>query len=131
MNSQAASVTRIGIVRALVSDPDVLICDEAVSALDVSVQAQILNLLVEIQERRNLALLFITHDPLGCGVPRRPNCSHEVGAHRRIGRREHFARSSAVSIFDRATGSIGARNIGDRRGGGSVKKKTSKAMLVT
>lgn len=53
---------RIGIVRALICNPDVLICDEAVSALDVSVQAQILNLLVEIQERRKLALLFITHD---------------------------------------------------------------------
>lgn len=53
---------RVGIVRALACQPDLLICDEAVSALDVSVQAQILNLLVQIQEKRRITLLFITHD---------------------------------------------------------------------
>jgi oligopeptide transport system ATP-binding protein len=53
---------RIGIARALAVDPDFIVCDEPVSALDVSIQAQIINLLEELQEEFNLTYLFIAHD---------------------------------------------------------------------
>jgi ATPase components of various ABC-type transport systems, contain duplicated ATPase len=57
---------RIGIARALAVDPKFIVCDEPVSALDVSIQAQVVNMFEEIQEKLGVAYLFIAHVPFSC-----------------------------------------------------------------
>ncbi|HMS96190.1 MAG TPA: ATP-binding cassette domain-containing protein [Tabrizicola sp.] len=64
---------RVGIARAIIGRPKLIICDEPVSALDVSIQAQVINLLMELQEKKGLALVFISHN---LAVVR--HISHEV-----------------------------------------------------
>ena len=70
---------RIVIARALVLNPEFVVCDEPVSALDVSVRAQVLNLIQELKKKKHLTYMFISHDLSVVKYNFRPNCVMYLG----------------------------------------------------
>jgi len=112
---------RIGIARALATNPRLLVCDEAVSALDVSVQAQILNLLLELQSRLGFSYIFISHD---LGVIR--HVSNRVGV-MYVGKLVELGDTKSVyenPLHPYTQSLLGARPIADPR------KKSKKVPLM-